>query len=104
MHKVYLRDLVTDRASGSAGHSLAITHFPHVMGRHPNCDGQFGAPWVSRRHCRFFLAGNEIWVEDLGSLNGTILNGEQLHCPRPVHDGDRLELAGIVFQVLVGRR
>jgi hypothetical protein len=99
MHEVYLLDLLTDRASGNVGRLLAMTHFPHVIGRHPDCDSRFGSPWVSRRHCRFFTVRGEVWLEDLGSRNGTILNGEQLHCPRPVHDGDRVELAGMAFQV-----
>jgi hypothetical protein len=99
MREVYLLDLLTERVSGSARRSLAITHFPHLIGRHPDCDSRFVAPWVSRRHCRFFLVGDELWLEDLGSRNGTILNGEMLRCPRPVHDGDRFELVGMAFQV-----
>jgi CheY-like chemotaxis protein len=94
MCQVYLHD-----ATGHFGHSVAITRFPYVIGRQPDCDGRFGALWVSRRHCRFFLVGGEVWLEDLGSRNGTILNGEQLRCARPVQDGDRLEFAGMAFQV-----
>ena len=33
---------------------------------------------ISRRHCRFILRDDWVWVEDLGSRNGTILNGERL--------------------------
>jgi pSer/pThr/pTyr-binding forkhead associated (FHA) protein len=61
MREVYLQDLLADQASGDAGHSLAITRFPYVIGRHTDCDGRFGSPWISRRHCRFYLTGDEVW-------------------------------------------
>jgi CheY-like chemotaxis protein len=85
--------------ASSAGHSLAITRFPHVIGRQTDCDSRFGSPWVSRRHCRYYLTGDDVWLEDLGSRSGTLLNGEHLQYPRPVKDGDRFELAGMAFQV-----
>jgi CheY-like chemotaxis protein len=99
MREIYLQDLLAGRASGNAGHSFAITRFPYVIGRQPDGDARFGALWVSRRHCRFFLLGDEVWLEDLGSRNGTTLNGEFLTCPRPVREGDRIEMAGMAFQV-----
>jgi CheY-like chemotaxis protein len=99
MRDISLHDLQTDRVSGHAGHSFTITRFPYLIGRQPDCDGRFGALWVSRRHCRFFLVKDDVWVEDLGSRNGTFVNGEELRCPRLVQDGDRIELAGMAFQV-----
>ncbi|MFA0733244.1 MAG: hypothetical protein LKKZDAJK_001686 [Candidatus Fervidibacter sp.] len=49
---------------------------------------------VSRRHCRLFHQGEQFFVEDLGSTNGTKLNGQALppNQPRPIKDGDILEL------------
>jgi CheY-like chemotaxis protein len=40
-----------------------------------------------------------VWVEDLGSRNGTRLNGEPVAGARPLADGDRLELARLAFRV-----
>jgi pSer/pThr/pTyr-binding forkhead associated (FHA) protein/tetratricopeptide (TPR) repeat protein len=39
---------------------------------------------VSRKHARFFIEGDALMVEDLGSANGTILNGERIDGPSPV--------------------
>jgi hypothetical protein len=39
-------------------------------------------------------------VEDLGSRNGTFLNREPVHGPRPLAEGDRLDLAGLPFLCL----
>ncbi|MEW6733719.1 MAG: FHA domain-containing protein [Acidobacteriota bacterium] len=48
---------------------------------------------VSRRHARIYsMDGCNFWIEDLGSFNGTILNGERLvpRRPQPLHDTDRI--------------
>lgn len=49
---------------------------------------------VSRRHCRIFRQGDQFFVEDLGSTNGTKVNGQPLppNQPRALSDGDVLEL------------
>jgi two-component system CheB/CheR fusion protein len=59
-------------------------------------------PLVSRRHCRFFVDEDQIWVEDLGSLNGTCLNGETLRGTEPIRDGDCLAVAQLPFRVCLG--
>ena len=70
-----------------------------VVGRSSECDYQLCHPLISRRHCAFDLRGGEIWVQDLGSLNGTYLNGERVKGPRPVHDGDRLDLTFLPYEI-----
>lgn len=49
---------------------------------------------VSRRHCRIFRQGDQFFVEDLGSTNGTRLNGQVIppNQPYPLPDGATLEL------------
>jgi predicted component of type VI protein secretion system len=99
MIAVYLACL---RANGSEEASLAavipVTRFPCVVGRGPECDRRVTDASVSRRHCLFTLRDGRAWVEDLGSSNGTRLNGEPLTAARPVADGDRLDLARLSFR------
>ncbi len=48
---------------------------------------------VSRRHAKIYsMDGRNFWIEDLGSFNGTSLNGVRIPAcqPQPVHDGDRI--------------
>jgi pSer/pThr/pTyr-binding forkhead associated (FHA) protein len=53
---------------------------------------------VSKRHCRVTLTQERVVVEDLGSSNGTFVNGKQIERAR-LCDGDELDLGGHVFQV-----
>jgi CheY-like chemotaxis protein len=78
---------------------IAITHFPAVVGRSNDCDYQIHHPLISRHHCAFELREGQVCVQDLGSLNGTYLNGERVRGPRPLHNGDQLDLAFLPYEV-----
>jgi pSer/pThr/pTyr-binding forkhead associated (FHA) protein len=54
---------------------------------------------VSRRHCRIEWRHGVPVVEDLGSRNGTDVNGKQIDAPHALADGDLLELGGSVYAV-----
>lgn len=56
---------------------------------------------VSRRHARIVRRGNQVFVEDLSSLNGTYLNATRLapDLPYPVKDGDQMQLGKLVLTV-----
>ncbi len=78
---------------------LVIQRFPCVVGRHSGCDRRLNDPEVSRRHCAFALREGQVWVEDLGSLNKTRLNGEILQEARPLANGDLLVVGPFSFRV-----
>lgn len=61
---------------------------------------------VSRRHAIIRLRNNEIEVFDLGSSNGTAVNGTRLqpHQPHPLKDGDTLSLGKMSLRVLFQQR
>jgi pSer/pThr/pTyr-binding forkhead associated (FHA) protein len=56
---------------------------------------------VSRRHARIQRQRTQFFVEDLGSANGTFLNGQRLtpYLPHPLHDKDELQIGRIRLQV-----
>jgi hypothetical protein len=54
---------------------------------------------VSRRHARFTIAGDAVTVEDLGSRNGTYVNGQVLTGPRRLAPGDRVRMGLSVLQL-----
>jgi pSer/pThr/pTyr-binding forkhead associated (FHA) protein len=54
---------------------------------------------VSRNHARVAAAGDALTVEDLGSSNGTFVNGEQIGRPVGLSDGDEVQVGGTVLTV-----
>jgi two-component system cell cycle sensor histidine kinase/response regulator CckA len=68
---------------------------PVVIGRGDECDVQLDDGKVSRRHARVLpSADGEVWVvEDVGSRNGTLVNGELVSGRRPLELGDRIQLS-----------
>jgi predicted component of type VI protein secretion system len=55
---------------------------------------------VSRRHARFLLQAGSVSVEDLGSLNGTWVNGERIAARRRLRDGDLIQIGDYDLAVL----
>ena len=58
---------------------------------------------VSRRHAKIHQQGNRFFIEDVGSANGTFLNGQRLtpYLPHPLHDGDELQLGKLRLKVIL---
>jgi pSer/pThr/pTyr-binding forkhead associated (FHA) protein len=54
---------------------------------------------VSRSHARVAVAGDALTVEDLGSSNGTFVNGEPIGAPVELSDGDAVQVGGTVMTV-----
>jgi hypothetical protein len=54
-------------------------------------------PFASTRHAKIVRQGRTLVIEDLGSTNGTYLNGEPLTGPQPLHDGDRIRIGDSEF-------
>ena len=70
-----------------------------TMGRAPRADFVVDAALVSRVHCRFTLNDtNRLEIEDLGSTNGTFLNGKKV-LKATLIDGDKLTIGRVQFVV-----
>lgn len=72
-----------------------------MLGRSPDCHVTIEDPLVSREHARLHLRGERAFVEDLGSRNGTRLNGKRVRGTHELADGDRIRIGGqeVVFSV-----
>jgi len=68
-----------------------------LLGRSDQADIRLEDQFSSSRHARLLPQGDVIVLEDLGSTNGTHLNGEPLDGPQPLHDGDRIRIGDTEF-------
>ena len=68
-----------------------------LLGRGSQADIQLEDPFASSRHARIVRQGGLAVIEDLGSTNGTLLNGEPLLGPQPLHAGDRIRIGDSEF-------
>jgi hypothetical protein len=68
-----------------------------LLGRGADADIVLEDSFSSSRHARLVPQGDAIVLEDLGSTNGTYLNGEPLAGPQPLHDGDSIRIGDSEF-------
>jgi pSer/pThr/pTyr-binding forkhead associated (FHA) protein len=56
---------------------------------------------VSRRHAKVHQKGNRFFIEDVGSANGTFLNGQRLtpYLPHPLQNGDEIQLGRLELTI-----
>jgi hypothetical protein len=63
-----------------------------TMGRTPNSDVPIEDPFASSAHARIFPRGQFMYIEDMGSTNGTYLNGRQLRRPEQLKTADTVRI------------
>jgi phosphoserine phosphatase RsbU/P len=68
-----------------------------VLGRHPDCHVTIEVGAVSRQHAKIHLVGDAHHLEDLGSRNGTFLNGQLVTQQTKLHDGDLIRICDVEF-------
>lgn len=78
--------------------SLSLSEHPIVLGRSQQCDLLIEDEWVSRRHCQVWTENQRIWVQDLGSTNGTYIDGQQIRQIVNLNLGQRIQLGKIILQ------
>ena len=81
-----------------SGLSFGITD-PVILGRALDCDLAIITPQVSRKHARLEIIDGNLHVEDLGSDNGTALNGKMTKGRQRLRHQDELRFHDIIFRV-----
>ncbi len=86
------------------GGEVPLAEGENVLGRVEEAAAWIESASVSRRHARIVVSEGEARLEDLGSKNGTFLNGRRITSAVPLSDGDeiRLGLEVIRFRVVGG--
>ena len=73
-----------------AGRTFPVDADEMTVGRAPACAVLLDDPTVSSIHARLTRRGEQVVLEDLGSRNGTLLNGRRLKAPTALSPGDRV--------------
>jgi hypothetical protein len=70
-----------------------------TLGRAAGCGVRVEDAYTSSLHARLYRRNGSLWVEDLGSTNGTWVNAERIGSPMKLGKGDLLQVGGTVFEV-----
>jgi pSer/pThr/pTyr-binding forkhead associated (FHA) protein len=92
--------LVLVKSDGSR-QEIPVSRSPRTIGRDPQCDIRVPAAAVSRRHCEISFDDDEDWVKikDLGSSNGTYVNGQRITQETELTPGDAIRIGPFVLVV-----
>lgn len=80
--------------------SFSLTREVTVIGRREDCDLRIPLTEVSRKHCRLVKDGQGLKLEDLGSSNGTYVNGQRVR-EAALNPGDTLTIGPVVFALQI---
>jgi pSer/pThr/pTyr-binding forkhead associated (FHA) protein len=83
----------------SASTTLKLTDGVTAIGRHDDCVIRINSSQVSRRHCEIFEAAGKPTIRDLGSSNGTFVNGKRVSGQQGLKPGDEVTIGAVTLRV-----
>ena len=83
------------------GHCLSFPAGEFMFGRGPECDVRPNSDLVSRQHCLLKVTEEVAMIRDLGSRNGTLVNGKLVTAEQALGHGDTLQVGPLVLEVLL---
>ncbi|MEN0109728.1 MAG: FHA domain-containing protein [Planctomycetota bacterium] len=85
-------------AGAKTGSVLKLTKDRFTIGRSKECTLRAASDAISRRHCELEKTDDGLVARDLGSRNGTLVNGERIAGDRLLKTGDRLRIGPLEFR------
>ena len=101
MAEIAMPTLIMQEGQG-AGRSWPVEKERVIIGRSEDCDVVLAERQVSRHHAQIRRLDNQHVLEDLGSKNGTYVNGREVTGPCTLQDGDEIQIALCVKLSFVG--
>lgn len=93
------------RGKGTDGEEIVqVFPAPFRIGRRPGSSLQLNSKTISGHHAELTIRDNQLWAEDLGSTNGTYVNGRKIEQRTALAEEDLLQFADIAFRVKQERR
>lgn len=93
--------LVVMTPGKSQGKVIPVNRKEFLIGRGAHCHLRTNIPTVSDRHCAIRVSGDRIFLEDLKSSNGTLLNGRQVRGVIEIKNEDRVKVGPLELAVQV---
>jgi len=87
-----VKPCLTVLTGGMSGHLFKVTKGDAVIGRAAQAELRVEDDGISRAHARIRAETNRAWVEDLGSRNGTFVNGARISEPTELRNGDKIQV------------
>lgn len=82
--------------------TVALAGEPVVFGRDEGCTVQLESPFVSRRHAQIDIGPDGVSLTDLGSHNGSLVNGQRITGTTVLNDGDSIAIGDVMIECLAG--
>jgi hypothetical protein len=94
------RLVLTDAQRAGRAEGTSFPFVPDaVLGRHPDCAIPLADDFISGHHARLAWEAGAWWLVDLGTLNGTLVNGERIERPTQLRNGDVVRLGRVQARV-----
>jgi len=84
-----------------AGQVIPLNRRKFLIGREQDCQLRPNSDMVSRHHCVFSVDDFSVRLRDLGSTNGTLVNGERIRKDVVLSSGDRVVIGNLEFEVAI---
>lgn len=94
--------IIEHTGKGKEARAWVITQEEFLIGRGADCDLRLTDKTISRHHCTIRISSDEVTLADLGSVNGTFVNGQRVRSQITLASGDALRLGDLEFQVALG--
>jgi len=91
-------EVLTTEGGLAKGQVFKVGRTGLTVGRGSNNDVLLPDSFASQDHAKFFYKDTEVWLEDLGSTNGTWVNGEKIMGRIQLVPGDYVKIGSITFQ------
>lgn len=92
-------NLIVTAAGPNQGRAIPIAGAKFIIGRDPECNLRPASQAVSKQHCAVLIRDGKVFVLDLSSTNGTLINDVVVSGEQEVADGDRLKIGPLDFKL-----